>query len=444
MTDFNNVRILGDEDKATVLDTKSSFAGGHFIFDPRIRMLDRDGNELLLIEEGKIQTREFTISGRIIIDDGGLGGVIRVLKGNDEEIETIRLEGSSSTVFLNDDGGKETIRLEGSSSNVVINGDDGNESIRLSGSGGRLQLMDTRNAQLTIQMDGETGNVVFGSTGNDGRLTLLAGTNGQSTISLNGRLGHALFGGHGTDGKITLADRLGRTPISLDGNSGNAKLTGDLILNTISLEGNTGSAILGGNGEDGELTLKTSTDQTTVSLDGNTGGVALGGRGQGGDLRLSNKSGQTTLSMSGDAGDISFLSAANCAVDFDVVDATVVEPGSVMVMEEDGRLRQSSQPYDKRAVGVVSGAKDTQPGIVLDRKSVTLGHKPIALMGKVFCNVDATIVPIEVGDLITTSPTVGHAMKADDHDKAFGAVIGKALSSLPSGKGLIPILITLQ
>ena len=69
---------------------------------------------------------------------------------------------------------------------------------------------------------------------------------------------------------------------------------------------------------------------------------------------------------------------------------------------------------------------------------------PIALMGKVYCKVDASYGAIEVGDLLTTSPTPGHAMKADDPLKAFGAVIGKALQPLELGQGLIPILIALQ
>ena len=69
---------------------------------------------------------------------------------------------------------------------------------------------------------------------------------------------------------------------------------------------------------------------------------------------------------------------------------------------------------------------------------------PVALMGKVYCKVDAGYSPIDVGDLLTTSPTPGHAMKADDHDKAFGAVIGKALRRLEAGQGLIPILVALQ
>ena len=69
---------------------------------------------------------------------------------------------------------------------------------------------------------------------------------------------------------------------------------------------------------------------------------------------------------------------------------------------------------------------------------------PIALIGKVYCKVDTSYGAIEVGDLLTTSPTSGHAMKARDPLKAFGAVIGKALRSIENGAGLIPILVSLQ
>lgn len=61
-----------------------------------------------------------------------------------------------------------------------------------------------------------------------------------------------------------------------------------------------------------------------------------------------------------------------------------------------------------------------------------------------FCKVDADIAPIETGDLLTTSPTPGHAQKVTDRAKAVGAIIGKALAPLASGKGKIPVLVTLQ
>lgn len=139
------------------------------------------------------------------------------------------------------------------------------------------------------------------------------------------------------------------------------------------------------------------------------------------------------------------LANADCAEDFDIADADSVEPGIVMVLgEEDGALQQSQQAYDKRVAGVISGAGDYKPGLILDKQRSRSNRKPIALLGKVFCKVDASYAPIEMGDLLTTSPTLGHAMKATDPLKAFGAVIGKALRPLKEGRGLIPILIALQ
>jgi hypothetical protein len=138
------------------------------------------------------------------------------------------------------------------------------------------------------------------------------------------------------------------------------------------------------------------------------------------------------------------LTNADCAEDFDVCGAELIEPGTVMVVGEEGTLHQSHQAYDKRVAGVVSGAGDCKPGIVLDKQHSQLNRKPIALLGKVYCKVDASYAPIEVGDLLTTAPTPGHAMKADDPIKAFGAVIGKALRPLKAGTRLIPILIALQ
>jgi len=141
-------------------------------------------------------------------------------------------------------------------------------------------------------------------------------------------------------------------------------------------------------------------------------------------------------------GDV-ILTGSDCAEDFDITEAEV-EPGTVMAIDQDGTLRSSTRPYDKRVAGVVSGAGQYRPGIILGRQQSRNAMMPVALMGKVYCKVDAGYSPIDVGDLLTTSPTPGHAMKADDHDKAFGAVIGKALRRLEAGQGLIPILVALQ
>jgi len=138
------------------------------------------------------------------------------------------------------------------------------------------------------------------------------------------------------------------------------------------------------------------------------------------------------------------LKNSDCAEDFDVSEAEQVEPGTVMVINETGALQQSQQAYDRKVAGVVSGAGGFKPGIVLDRQQSQQTRQPIALLGKVYCKVDAQYGAIEVGDLLTTSPTPGHAMKAQDPLKAFGTVIGKALRPFADGRGLIPILIALQ
>jgi hypothetical protein len=68
----------------------------------------------------------------------------------------------------------------------------------------------------------------------------------------------------------------------------------------------------------------------------------------------------------------------------------------------------------------------------------------VALTGRVYVMADATNGAITPGDLLTTSATPGHAMKVSDHVKAQGAILGKAMTSLKEGKGMVLVLVTLQ
>jgi hypothetical protein len=138
------------------------------------------------------------------------------------------------------------------------------------------------------------------------------------------------------------------------------------------------------------------------------------------------------------------LTCADCGEWFDVSASATAEAGTVMVIGDDGALRPSKRAYDKRVAGVVSGAGAFRPGIVLDKRADDEQRATIALVGKVYCKVDADAGPIGVGDLLTTSDTPGYAMSVTDPVRAFGAVIGKSLSALRSGRGLLPILIALQ
>jgi len=126
---------------------------------------------------------------------------------------------------------------------------------------------------------------------------------------------------------------------------------------------------------------------------------------------------------------------------------TKVEAGMVVSIDpaHPGRLQLCTQAYDRRVAGIISGAGGVKPGMVMSQEGTLAdGKQPVALSGRVYCWVDASQGAIEPGDLLTTSSTSGHAMKVADPAKAQGAIIGKAMTGLKEGKGLVLVLVTLQ
>ncbi|MBU2500131.1 hypothetical protein KJ682_02265 [bacterium] len=123
-----------------------------------------------------------------------------------------------------------------------------------------------------------------------------------------------------------------------------------------------------------------------------------------------------------------------------------IEPGSVLVIdpENPGSLTLSDQPYDKRVAGIASGAGGVNPGLTLSQQGVLDGGLQVALTGRVYVRASAENGAIEPGDMITTSATPGVAMKASDHARSYGAVVGKAMTALNSGEGLVLVLVGLQ
>jgi len=143
-------------------------------------------------------------------------------------------------------------------------------------------------------------------------------------------------------------------------------------------------------------------------------------------------------------GDVSFP-GMDCAEEFVVAESSAIEPGTLMRIGANGVLEPSASAYDRKIVGVVAGAGDLKPGIVMGKgQHGEQPAQPIALVGRAYCKADAAFGSIELGDLLTSSPRAGHAMKASDPSRAFGAVIGKAMAPLGEGVGLVPILIALQ
>jgi hypothetical protein len=93
---------------------------------------------------------------------------------------------------------------------------------------------------------------------------------------------------------------------------------------------------------------------------------------------------------------------------------------------------------------VVSGANGISHGMKLGQDGALDGETLVAMTGRVYVKCSTENGAIRAGDLLTTSATSGHAMRASDYDRSNGAVIGKAMSTLDSGTGLVLVLVNLQ
>ena len=141
--------------------------------------------------------------------------------------------------------------------------------------------------------------------------------------------------------------------------------------------------------------------------------------------------------------------------------AATVEPGDVMVVDVES-ARSIAQSTSARST-LVAGIYSTKPGFVgserdwddpvnktggenrtyqMEDMAAEFDEIPLAVVGIVPCKVSAENGAIVPGDLLVTSDTPGHAMR-DDGPKV-GTVVGKALGSLPSGTGVIRVLVTLH
>ena len=121
-------------------------------------------------------------------------------------------------------------------------------------------------------------------------------------------------------------------------------------------------------------------------------------------------------------------------------------PGTVVVADSLRRnvVKLAEAPYDTAVLGAVS----LQPGLVLGESGPN--KVLVAQSGRVMVKVDASYGAIATGDLLSTSPTPGHAMRSDPLNLGElslhrpGTVLGKALEPLETGRGEILVLITLQ
>jgi hypothetical protein len=374
---------------------------------------------------------------------GGSGdaGVIRLYNTNGAsriELDGYGLNGGS-TLTLDANDGSATIELIGESSSsaglIEVNNSSGSVRAVVNGEhdthgGGYVNL---------YADDGSSTMTHYGDYGDGAGLIQVRNDSGATRSEIDGK-------GYGSGGEVVLYDSTGTEVANLRASGGGALNLydgGDIIVEES--DGTSGARISGGTGgygyfyqHDGDYGLY---------LDGDAG-TDTGGR-----LMVYDAAGSATITLDGDYGgdgrvicdEIQINGGSDLSEQFDIDKPAA--PGSVVCIDSDnpGKLVICRNAYDRSVAGIVSGAGGVKPGMMMGQEgTVANGEYPVALSGRVYCRVDASQGAIQPGDLITTSDVPGHGMKVTDHSRAHGAIIGKAMTGLESGQGLVLVLVSLH
>lgn len=184
--------------------------------------------------------------------------------------------------------------------------------------------------------------------------------------------------------------------------------------------------------------FETSGTDATVVIDQDGSGVLFKAF-QGGDLKFQiSNAGNVTA-------DGSFTgSGADVAEAVDVHGRLEeFEAGDVLVVSrsEDRSFALSRGPYSDLVAGVYA----TKPGVLMTNRGVRedlSDRVPMGIMGIIPTKVTGENGPIRRGDLLVTSSTPGHAMRADRSRLEFGMALGKALEPFDGpGRGVIEVLV---
>ena len=200
-------------------------------------------------------------------------------------------------------------------------------------------------------------------------------------------------------------------------------------------------------------------NQHTVKFSMNDAGIndevtflSKGSQGGQGDIKFIDAvaNGNSVFHVTGDGTTttkiLAITGGSDLAEPFEMTESEALPKGALVVIDPDnpGKLKLAREAYDKRVAGVISGAGGVKPGLTLQQDGVLEGEQHVALTGKVYALATALNGAIKPGDLLTTSDVPGHAMKAIDRERWSGAVIGKAMSALAEGEGLVLVLVNLQ
>jgi hypothetical protein len=426
-----------------------------------------DGQEqtrLYGVSWGELQLRNSLANNAMAVNltaQGSTGG--RMTLNNTNGSSRAILEGENT-------GGLLTLYTADGNVGSVLYGNEGSGS-------GALSLRDTNGAARLrayggpnngrlelLESDGGLGAVIYGDVGNGAGAISLKKTDSSTGLNLYGgpdsgsislyndigNLNVQAWSYGGREGVLSIRNNAGAETVYLWGRDFNNSQDGEIGLKKAN--GRQTVAIQAGEGTGGsQLLMYNAAGGLTVQLDADASGVA------GGYLALYDNAGARTITLDAGAGGegrvitqvLQITGGSDLSENFEINAAKdVLEPGMIVSIDPKnvGELVLSQTACDKRVAGIISGAGGVKTGMLMGQVGTKAdGKHPVALTGRVYCWVDADAGgAVEAGDLITTSNTPGHGMKVTDHARATGAIIGKAMSSLEKGKGLVLVLVSLQ
>ena len=235
----------------------------------------------------------------------------------------------------------------------------------------------------------------------------------------------------------------------------NNPLSGVYVLNRdvrIDDDGNVRSILLdhNGSGGAGEIDLYNVNGDLSIEIEASETG------GQGAEINMRNNGGTPTIILDADfngdgriiTDELEIKGGSDLSEHFAISSAeTEVQAGMLVSIDPSvpGALMLTTEAYDKKVAGIVSGANGIETGLIMGQEgTIADGDYPVALTGRVYVNAEADSHAIQPGDLLTSSDVAGHAMKVTNLEQSQGAIIGKAMTALEAGRGYVLVLVSLQ
>lgn len=299
-----------------------------------------------------------------------------------------------------------------------------------------------------------------------GKYTMSAALESSSTITATkfiGQIGDNTSSTSGTftnlsaSGTITgvgFSNLLKSPPVTIGDTTPSAgkftTLTASTSVTTPSISSNTATAMSIDSGTTGDLNIGTGTNSKSITIGNTTGATTLNLKSGSGNIQVTGDVNLNTYTLvtktittgnSSTAGTITgswtLTSGSSLAATYaDLAEYYEgdkdYEPGTVVIFGGDKEVTSSSSVNDTRVAGIVT----TEPAYVMNKEQTGI-KICIALVGRVPCKV---IGRIKKGDLLTTSNTIGCAIKA--LDPKLGSIIGKALEDKNTGEiGIIEVAV---